>query len=643
MCASPNLAIHVKMISFASSLYDGIEDNDLRQIKYLLETKKADPNVVIPNKGICPLHFIAGSKPETFAIEVTKLFLLHGGDPNVRSVEGATPVHIASAWGQENLLRLLLDSGGDPALVDDDGLTPLDYAAKEDYFNIIDMLKDTNEPVNFNRVSDSDHKFCLTLEKVVIDEGEFLAEYQMRREVETKTVSTPTESDSPEDTVVPMTSLSCVLPEISEDESWTRVAHWCEEQSQFMETTPVIIKTEPNSSHYLSVKENLMETVKIKTEKEFNASPMKSSSENCSSEAFYTCESNFHTASSHKTEISPKTISSLLSSAVSEVYRYSDKKYGIVLIEKRLPISSATSCTEISDGEIEICTPKLLKLSSRQERAKDIGSCGSTTDLPSERGYCTDELRRELNEKGFPLGPITRTTKRVYIKQLFKLRKSGNQYVSTPEKQKYSRELERTMKDLINLDLAKGLVLEQLMAERFVKTSSSYRWREGVAKSSFTYLLLDPRITCNLPLQGPAMRPLECWRTFVQSIFYVGKGKRSRPYSHLYEAVDVWNGKSRKSNKKIDHILSIWKDNQGVVCLHIFQNVIPVEAYTREAAMIDALGLSNVCNQKRGEYYGVMASQSPEQRRHLGVYLLYRALHILLHEGERQLQPLDIL
>lgn len=53
-------------------------------------------------------------------------------------------------------------------------------------------------------------------------------------------------------------------------------------------------------------------------------------------------------------------------------------------------------------------------------------------------------------------------------------------------------------------------------------------------------------------------------------------------------------------------------------------------------------GLENVRNLKRGEYYGDMVCKSPEQRRILGVYLLYRAMHVLLHEGERQLQPLDI-
>lgn len=41
---------------------------------------------------------------------------------------------------------------------------------------------------------------------------------------------------------------------------------------------------------------------------------------------------------------------------------------------------------------------------------------------------------------------------------------------------------------------------------------------------------------------------------------------------------------------KVQHILEIWTNGQGVISMHCFQNVIPVEAYTREACMVDAIG-----------------------------------------------------
>lgn len=80
----------------------------------------------------------------------------------------------------------------------------------------------------------------------------------------------------------------------------------------------------------------------------------------------------------------------------------------------------------------------------------------------------------------------------------------------------------------------------------------------------------------------------------------------------------------------------------GVVCLHVFQNVIPAEAYTYEAAMIDVLGVANLKNLKCGNYYGITGNWPLKERRMLGLYLLYKAMLIFLSEGERQLRPDDI-
>lgn len=100
--------------------------------------------------------------------------------------------------------------------------------------------------------------------------------------------------------------------------------------------------------------------------------------------------------------------------------------------------------------------------------------------------------------------------------------------------------------------------------------------------------------------------------TFVRAIFYVGKGKRSRPFAHLYEALDARSkladledrpgatpqkyAKPPKVGEKIKRILKIWSQGHGVISLHIFQNIIPAEAYTREGAMIEALGINRYVN-----------------------------------------------
>lgn len=189
--------------------------------------------------------------------------------------------------------------------------------------------------------------------------------------------------------------------------------------------------------------------------------------------------------------------------------------------------------------------------------------------------------------------------------------------------------------------------LENELETYFQQTKKN--WRGGNCKSSFTYLLLDPRITRNLPLHAKSLPPSEVWQVFIKSIFYVGKGKRARPYAHLYDAIRVWNKganvkpESRVIKKsKLEHILNIWKDQSGVICLHVFQNTLTVEAFTREAAMIDALRLENLKNNKAGEYYGCAIGWNLRDKQKFGTYLLFKAMNIFLNEGERQLMPADI-
>ncbi|XP_061540500.1 ankyrin repeat and LEM domain-containing protein 1-like isoform X5 [Phycodurus eques] len=175
---------------------------------------------------------------------------------------------------------------------------------------------------------------------------------------------------------------------------------------------------------------------------------------------------------------------------------------------------------------------------------------------------------------------------------------------------------------------------EQALCQQFDQPDQNRKWREGIIKSSFNYLLLDPRVTNNLPFRSHSMTPQECFQTFVNAIFYVGKGKRSRPYSHLYEALEFYKGDktSKKLCPKVQQILQVWNAEQGVISLHCFQNVIPVEAYTREACMVEAIGLKMLTNLKRGDFYGVVSNWQLKKKRELGVHLLYRAMQIFLAE-----------
>ncbi|XP_060805763.1 ankyrin repeat and LEM domain-containing protein 1 [Amyelois transitella] len=315
---------------------------------------------------------------------------------------------------------------------------------------------------------------------------------------------------------------------------------------------------------------------------------------------------------------------SIMIANMSEEYKYEDKKEDVVLIEKRLLVS-----------------PIVLPL----DEAADATSPDQTivsvaSSLPPSVQYDSNTLKEELLKLGFKPGPIQDSTRTLYLKKLQALKK--NPMVVKKQGKTYSVELEKSLRDAEWMkNLTPYIELENKTRADFANPNK--KWREGAAKTSFTYLLLDPRVTDNLPARASKQDQHLSWITFVNSIFYVGKGKRSRPYSHLYQALTLWKRDFTTSkDKKVQHILDIWSDKVGVICLHIFQNVIPAEAYTYEAAMIDALGLPNLKNLKTGNYYGVTASWPLKERKLLGLYLLYKAMLIFLSEGERQLRPDDI-
>ena len=62
------------------------------------------------------------------------------------------------------------------------------------------------------------------------------------------------------------------------------------------------------------------------------------------------------------------------------------------------------------------------------------------------------------------------------------------------------------------------------------------------------------------------------------------------------------------------------------------------EAYTREAVMIDAIGLHNIANINNGSKYGDVKTWDETRSSKYGSYLLYSAMKIHLAEGEHQIR-----
>lgn len=258
------------------------------------------------------------------------------------------------------------------------------------------------------------------------------------------------------------------------------------------------------------------------------------------------------------------------------------------------------------------------------------------------------DLRNRLILLGEQPGPITSTTYHVYLKRLTKLEKDVDLNVGM---QKLSLQHERTLSPLIETALPDPWAcnlqpfqdLEDRIFKEFESPKPNRRYRGGISKSYFNYILLDPRITNNLPRNGRSLSSGQRWNIFLKAIFYIGKGKATRPAAHLYDAFDFWfKNKSGEPSTKIRKILDIWRDSKGVICLHVYMNRMQEEAFTREAAMIDAIGLDKLTNCVRGNYYGIITTMGNLDKIGVGNYLLYKAMEIFMYEGERQLFPQSI-
>uniref|UniRef100_H3DF77 Protein phosphatase 1 regulatory subunit n=1 Tax=Tetraodon nigroviridis TaxID=99883 RepID=H3DF77_TETNG len=93
-----------------------------------------------PNTKATALH-VASAKGY---IEVLKVLLRCGVDVNSRDVDGWTPLHAAAHWGQEEVCGLLADSMCDMGAVNNVGQTPLDVADE----NLADALEELQKKQN---------------------------------------------------------------------------------------------------------------------------------------------------------------------------------------------------------------------------------------------------------------------------------------------------------------------------------------------------------------------------------------------------------------------------------------------------------------------------------------------------------------
>ncbi|XP_063657403.1 ankyrin repeat and LEM domain-containing protein 1 isoform X9 [Pan troglodytes] len=555
----------------------------------------ADPNLVLED-GAAAVHLAAGARHPR-GLRCLGALLRQGGDPNARSVEALTPLHVAAAWGCRRGLELLLSQGADPALRDQDGLRPLDLALQQGHLECARVLQDldtrtgtqtrvgaeTQEPEPAPGTPGLSGPPDETLDSIALQK-------QLCRG-DNRDIGLEADPGPP--------SLPVPLEIVDKHgSSASPPGHWDYSSDASLVTAVEVSGAEDPAS---------------------DTPPWAGSLPPTRQGLLHVVHANQRVPRSQGTEAELNARLQALTLTPPNAAGFQSSPSSMPLLDRspahsppRTPPPGASDCHCLWEHQTSIDS--------------DMATLWLTEDEASSTGG------RD------PVGPCRHLpVSTVSDLELLKgLRALG------PEFSGHSLELAAALRTGRIPDVQAD---EDALAQQFERPDPARRWREGVVKSSFTYLLLDPRETQDLPARAFSLTPAERLQTFIRAIFYVGKGTRARPYVHLWEALGH-HGRSRKQPPqacpKVRQILDIWASGCGVVSLHCFQHVVAVEAYTREACIVEALGIQTLTNQKQGHCYGVVAGWPPARRRRLGVHLLHRALLVFLAEGERQLRPQDI-
>ncbi|KAM4888103.1 ankyrin repeat and LEM domain-containing protein 1 [Thomomys bottae] len=587
-----------------------------RAVEDLLR-RGANPNLVLWD-GAAAVHLAAGARRPR-GLRCLGALLRGGGDPDARSAELLTPAHVAAAWGCCGALELLLSRGADPELRDQDGLRPVDLAVQLGHLDCARILRDRG----------------------------------LR-------AAPGVRSPEPESDPEPQPEREPAHPSIPGSPGAAPVSAALQTQLGRAGSQDAGLEADPGA-HSLPV------TLEVASQDGASLVDW-----DCSSGAsFVTAVEVSGAADPAQDRPAPGAPPPKVTDAVDRAPRLAPAVMAGQEAELSANLQALTlaspehtafqpplCCPAMPDGSPAHSPPQGSLFGSpnfhdqtsiTMEGHANVAALWLTEDEESTPGgpepvlscqpqpisAITDlELLQALRALGTSPGPVTPFTRPHYLRRLEEARAA-----SGPDFSGHSPELAETLRTGC---VPNSQADEDSLSQQFERPDPTKRWREGTVKSSFTYLLLDPRETQGLPARAFLLTPAERFQTFVRSIFYVGKGTRTRPDVHLWEALG-YRGKPRKQAcPKVRQILDIWDSGRGVISLHCFQHMVAVEAYRREACLLDALGIQRLTNQKQGHYYGVVASWPPARRRRLGVHLLHRALLVFLAEGERELRPQDI-
>ncbi|XP_074240526.1 ankyrin repeat and LEM domain-containing protein 1 isoform X3 [Saimiri boliviensis] len=485
----------------AHRLREALREESSWAVEELLR-RGADPNLVLED-GAAAVHLAARAR-DPRGLRCLGVLLRRGGDPNARSVEALTPLHVAAAWGCRRGLELLLSHGADPALRDQDGLRPLDLALQQGHVDCARVLRDLHTRTG------------------------------------TRTIGAETQEPEPEPEPEPG------IPGLSgpPDETLDSIAQ--QTQPCRGDNRDMSLEADPG-------RPSLPVPLKIVDKDGSSASPP--GHWDCSSEASFVTAFEVSGAEDPALNTPPWA---------GSLPRTRQGLLHVVCATQRVPRSQGT--------EAELNT-RLQALTLTPPNAAGFQSSPSSTPL-------LDSMPAHSPPQTPPPGASNchclREDEASIDSDMATLWLTEDEASSTGGRDPVAPCQHLPVPTLCDLELLQGLRAlgpdfaghslelaaalrtgripdaqadENALAQQFERPDPARRWREGVVKSSFTYLLLDPRETQDLPARAFSLTPAERLQTFVRAIFYVGKGTRARPYIHLWEALGH-HGRTRKQGSR---------------------------------------------------------------------------------------------
>jgi len=138
------LVLSVSLTVFAGEIHDACQVGDLTKVENLL---KEDPSLLQAKteEGKSPLHMATGWGQ----VEIVEYLLSVGADITARNNNGGTPIHVAGSRNQPECAKILVANGADVNEIRTLGkMTPLLIAVMKSNYEVAEVLLQLGADIN---------------------------------------------------------------------------------------------------------------------------------------------------------------------------------------------------------------------------------------------------------------------------------------------------------------------------------------------------------------------------------------------------------------------------------------------------------------------------------------------------------------